>query len=69
MPVPPPSNNRDGWRQLGWFLGGLLAVWVPLSPQPIGSNQELEILRAEVDRLEARVKVLEAVGPYQPLAE
>ena len=68
MPVPPP-DNRETWRALGWVLGGMLAVWVPLSPQPIGSNQELEVLRAKVDRLGAKVKALEAAGPYQPLTE
>ena len=68
MPVPP-TDNKDTWRRLGWILGGMLAVWFPLSPQPIGSSQELEVLRAEVDRLGAKVRQLEAAGQYQPLAE
>ena len=68
MPVPP-TDNKDTWRILGWILGGVLAAYVPLSPQPIGSSQELEVLRAEVDRLGAKVRQLEAAGQYRPLAE
>tara|TARA_Y100001972_G_scaffold26238_1_gene32059 strand:+ start:594 stop:737 length:144 start_codon:yes stop_codon:yes gene_type:complete len=47
----------------------MLAVWIPLSPQPIGSNHELEVLRAELDRLGAEIKALKAAGQYRPLAE
>ena len=68
MPAPP-TDNKDTWRGLGWLLGTMLAVWIPLSPQPIGSNHELEVLRAELDRLTEEVKALKAAGLYQPLAE
>ena len=65
----PPTDNKDTWRRLGWILSGMLAGWLSLSPQPIASNHDLELLRAELDRLDAKVRQLEAAGQYRPLAE